>query len=296
MLIDTITLYCHNKYQSKEEHCPNCTYKQYCKGRCDKCLHYIHTPTAAPAPRKYDCPNMANFYTCKYSYKYMSELEYALVHLKDLKDKDNLKIMSIGCGPCTDLFALDYLSEKEIFKFKTIEYRGIDLAQNVWGEIHNQIQIYNPSKYHVTFFYQDITELIDEIINGSWAPDLIVFQYVFSDMQKHCEATKLNSFISKIAQFINIDMNENTYIILNDINLSTAMGGGREHFDKLASQISQMDCRRYHFNNSNKSKHFEYGAEYDQNNLILKNPSYLNFYEPYTSCASAQLIIKKVNK
>lgn len=38
-------------------------------------------------------------------------------------------------------------------------------------------------------------------------------------------------FISKIAQFINNDMNDNTHIVINDINLSTQMGGGREHFD-----------------------------------------------------------------
>ena len=45
-------------------------------------------------------------------------------------------------------------------------------------------------------------------------------------------------------------MSENTYIILNDINLTTALGGGREHFDELLVQIPQIEFRRYHFNNS----------------------------------------------
>lgn len=295
MLIAAVTSYCHEKYQNKES-CPECTYKEHCPGRCDKCLHYIHTPAAAPAPRKYDCPNMANFYTCKYSYKYMSELVYALSQVKDLRDKKHLRVMSVGCGPCTDLFALDYLNENGIFKFETIEYRGIDLARTVWGEIHKQIKKYNPSKYHTHFFYQDVTELIDTIVKVKWVPDLIIFQYVFSDMEKHCEPTKLGSFISKIAQFINVDMSENTYIILNDINLTTAMGGGREHFDELLSQIPQIEFRKYHFNNSNRATHYNYGVEYNQNDLVLKNPSYLDSYEPYTSCASAQLIIKKVKK
>lgn len=100
------------------------------------------------------------------------------------------------------------------------------------------------------FFYQDVTELIDTIVEVKWVPDLIIFQYVFSDMEKHCESEKLRSFISKIAQFINVDMSENTYIILNDINLTTALGGGREHFDELLAQIPQIEFRRYHFNNS----------------------------------------------
>lgn len=295
MLIDTIINYCHKKYQNKEN-CLDCTYKKHCHGRCDRCLHYIHTPAAAPAPRQYDCPNMANFYVCKYSYRYMSELVYALGQVKDLEDKEFLRVMSVGCGPCTDLFALDYLNENGIFKFETLEYQGVDLAQNVWEEIHKQIPKYNPSKYHLEFFYQDVTEFIDTIIKVKWVPDLIIFQYVFSDMQKHCESEKLKSFISKIAQFINVDMSENTYIILNDINLTTAMGGGREHFDKLLAQISQTQFRRYHFNNSNRDRHYNYGDEYNQNDLVLKNPAFLRSYEPYTSCASAQLIIKKVKK
>lgn len=70
----------------------------------------------------------------------MSELVYALSQVKDLRDKKHLRVMSVGCGPCTDLFALDYLNENGIFKFETIEYRGIDLAKTVWGEIHKQIK------------------------------------------------------------------------------------------------------------------------------------------------------------
>ena len=109
---------------------------------------------------------------------------------------------------------------------------AIGLAKKVWKEIHKQIKKYNPSKYHAHFFYQDVTELIDTIVEVKWVPDLIIFQYVFSDMEKHCESEKLRSFIS------------------NDINLTTALGGGREHFDELLAQIPQIEFRRYHFNNS----------------------------------------------
>ena len=60
---------------------------------------------------------------------------------------------------------------------------AIDLAKKVWKEIHKQIKKYNPSKYHAHFFYQDVTELIDTIVEVKWVPDLIIFQYVFSDME-----------------------------------------------------------------------------------------------------------------
>ena len=288
MLIDTIVDFCDTAY--KADDCCNCSYGDNCPKRCDTCLHYIHTPTAVPAPRQYDCPNMANFYTCKYSHKYTSELIYALQQLRELHIKKHLNVMSIGCGPCTDLFALDYLKEQNEFSFDSIKYRGIDNAKGVWQHIHQEMKNQKPDGFQINFFYEDITELIDTIIEVNWIPDLIIFQYVFSDMQKHCEPQKLREFISKIAGFINDKMDANTYIVLNDINLSTGYNGGREHFDSLLRQVSSAEYRKYHFENSNKPNHFNYGVEYPTNELMLKPPRKIRDYEPFDSCASAQMI------
>lgn len=129
MLIDEIVDFCDTKYRnSKCNRCDNCSYGDNCPGSCERCLHYIHTPTSAPAPRIYDCSNMACYYTCKYSYKYMSELINAFSNLRDLKYKSHIKVMSVGCGPCTDLFALDFLRQDGVFKFDSVEFRGIDQA------------------------------------------------------------------------------------------------------------------------------------------------------------------------
>lgn len=133
MLINNITSYCNDEYLNRQK-CDNCSYGSNCPGDCGICLEYIHFPHKAPAPRKYDRPNMANYYTCKYSYKYMSEISFALAQLKDLKDKKQLKVMSIGCGPCTDLFALDYLNEIGTYNFDTIEFRGVDPAKEDWND------------------------------------------------------------------------------------------------------------------------------------------------------------------
>lgn len=295
MLIDEIVDFCNTKYRnSKCNRCHNCSYGDNCPGSCDRCLHYIHTPTVAPAPREYDCSNMACYYTCKYSYRYMSELINAFLFLRDLKRKSNIKVMSVGCGPCTDLFALDYLKTECVYKFESVEFRGIDPAKEVWLDIHKQIKKYNPSIIIPEFYYEDVTEFIDVITKSKWIPDLIVFQYVFSDMEKHCDSIRLHEFISKLALFVNDAMSANTYIVLNDINLTTQMGGGRELFDELLDQINNADSRRFHFKNNNKLHHYNYGDEYEDNSLIVANPQFIDDYNPYDSCASAQLIIKKV--
>lgn len=294
MLIDKIISFCNAKYQ--EDGGCNCTYEDHCPGRCDICLHYIHTPSVAPATRQYDCPSMANFYTCKYSHKYTSELIYAFEQLQDLFGREQLNVMSVGCGPCTDLLALDFLREQNVYRFNTIKYRGIDSAEEVWQHIHHKIKQDKADGFKVKFFYEDITEFIDTIVEATWTPDLIVFQYVFSDMQKHCTSGDLRDFISKIAWFVNNRMSANTYLVLNDINLSTQWGGGREHFDSLLRRINSAQYRKYHFNNSNKPNHFNYGDEYETNELVLKPSRGLRGYEPFESCASAQMIIKKVEE
>ena len=51
--------------------------------------------------------------------------------------------MSIGCGPCTELAAIDYMREKEKLKYSELEFYGIDISGDVWNLIWNDIrQIY----------------------------------------------------------------------------------------------------------------------------------------------------------
>lgn len=55
---------------------------------------------------------MADCYYCKYAYKYASEMVYGLSCFAEIRDKKKLKIMSVGCGPCTELAAVDYLKKQ----------------------------------------------------------------------------------------------------------------------------------------------------------------------------------------
>ena len=85
------------------------------------------------------------------------------------------------------------------------------------------------------------------------------------------------------------------HVVCNDINLSRAYNGGREFFDILCQKITcPKIISKRHFYNNNKRSHFEYGNEYRHNELVCSIPDYIWDYDPYTSCASAQLIIKKV--
>ncbi|MBR2883695.1 MAG: hypothetical protein IKB93_02785 [Clostridia bacterium] len=304
MLIHEILNKCIGRYEKPEcEQCEDCSYGECCPHDCEKCLDYLHNPNHAPenAPeRKYDCVHMADFYTCKYSCRYTSELMYAIQRCVDIQDIDELKVLSFGCGPCTDLFALDALKEKRLISFDNVQYRGVDYSKEVWANIHRNITELKKENMNVRFFYKDACQLIDEIANGSWTPNLIVFQYVFSDMQKHTTSDDIRHFINTFAKYYNNKISPNTYVILNDINLGCSYGGGRDHFDSLLNKLRNRIYSKNYFCNDNSTSSY-YPRGYTYGDELPDNRNYFNLsglrkFSPFDTCASAQMIIKKVEE
>ncbi len=305
MLLETILLSCDKRHkQPRKGQCSDCSYGVFCPHDCEKCLDAIHNPNhaheGAPA-RKYDCAHMADVYTCKYSCRYTSEIMYALERCVDLRSTAKLKVLSFGCGPCTDLFAIESLRENNVLSFTEIEYRGVDYSKDVWNNIHQDIQSFNNAQRMIRFYYRDACELIDTISKGTWVPNLIVFQYVFSDMQKHSELENIRSFINTFVEYYNDKIPSKSYIILNDINLSRRYGGGREFFDELSGKLKHSICRKGRFCDDNaKSTFYPRGYTYgeDSDGEFPCNSNRFDItpwmdYSPYDTCASAQMIIKK---
>lgn len=86
----------------------------------------------------------------------------------------------------------------------------------------------------------------------------------------------------------------NSYIILNDINLSRRLDGGREYFDNLQEQLKNTKYHKNHFYNDNSANG---GYTYGDTQPVNKNYfdlSDLSSFSPFNTCASAQMIIKKV--
>ena len=306
MMLETILSQCNKRHEElTDEQCLDCSYREYCPQDCEKCLDFIHNPshTLDGAPkRKYDCTHMADVYTCKYSCRYTSEIIYALERFKDLRTEKNLKVLSFGCGPCTDLFAIDYLHTKGVLPYEKLEYRGVDYSEYVWSPIHRDIVNIADKNSIIKFYYHDACELIYAIAQGHWTPNLIVFQYVFSDMEKHTGVGKINEFIEVFSQYFNEKIAANTYIILNDINLGRGYGGGREYFDQLYSKLISVEMRRGRFCNDNsRSEYYPRGYPYgeDSDGEFPLNANCFNWfpwrkYSPFDTCASAQMLIKKV--
>ena len=109
MLIDDLVEYCNEQYQSGE--CGACTGKDRCVNECDGncklCLDDIHFHEQQRRTQ-YDCERLLYYYVCRYSYKYCSEMIYALRQI-DLSDYPYFHILSMGCGGAPDLMAFQYM-------------------------------------------------------------------------------------------------------------------------------------------------------------------------------------------
>ncbi len=296
MLIYELVEKCNMRNESKiiQKQCEGCTYGDECPHDCKKCLEYVHFPNRAPEMRHYDCVHMADCYYCKYSFRYASEIVYGLKQFADIRKKDNLRVMSVGCGPCTELAAIDYLRHQNYLNYKGLEFLGIDPLDEVWVNIWGDIKKYFGGGIY--FLNKNMLEIVDVIIEKQWVPDLIIFQYVFSDMYKNHKQEDIENFIEKLAAFLDGQIGKSIYILANDTNLSIQYSGGREFFDILRNKIRMPKIiREYHFDNMNREKHYEYGEEYRRNDLVFDNiPDEIHeLYEPFESCTSAQLLIKK---
>lgn len=297
MLIKRILKDCNEKYSSPKNRCYKCDHPSECPGNCNECLRQIHFDADKEDKRhSYNCRRLARYYVCKYAFKYTSEMIYALDGIDKLLRADNLNVLSIGCGPCTDLFAFDYLRESGKYRFNKLEYVGVE-PLDAWREIQEQIQIQCCKTNMKTYFkHNRIQDFLPILTKDRYKSDVIIMNYFLSDFRKYGGENSVIDFLRKIVYYI-VNVSPDAVIIINDINLDCSRGGGRDYFDTLFDilQMKGFKCVRRHFNNSNKPNHFDYGDEYSSNELIFTNELIFkyNYYEPYSSCSSAQIIIYK---
>ena len=181
--------------------------------------------------------------------------------------------------------------------YEELDYRGVDYSEDVWKLIHTDIKAFETENVKINFWYNDICAEIYAITQGSWRPDLIVFQYVFSDMHKNSGEAKTNSFIEAFANYYNEKVELKTYLLLNDVNLGKGYGGGREYFDSLYNRLIIASGAKGQFCNDNSRSNryprgYPYGGEMRDNKNLFDIRKWQK-YSPYDTCASALMLIKK---
>jgi len=281
---------CHQKY-SRNGRCGTCQNSD-CRSKCSSCLDDIHMNKIK---RRYNCQNIVNCYVCKYQIKYSSEIYYLLNNHVQFKSLNDIVVWSIGCGPCSDLFAIaNWMQNNNKFNLK---YVGFDL-NNEWQPIQNDVQSIasrspvgvnsNILNHNIFTIYRSVSEWPDTL-----PVNVLFLQYVISDLASNVINSDVDFFLNRTVDLLIKRMPSNSFVIINDINHHTL---ARNHFEKLINLLrgsGKYSFTRYHFVNNNRQDYIQYGQQHQSNNILWPIPQYCLIHNPWNFCSSAQLVIHK---
>ena len=288
MFVHDLVNYC--DYNYKNEDCMACTSFTSCDHECNlnckECLDDIHFHHNKRRD-EYNCERLLDYYVCRYSFKYCSEIIYALREM-DLSNYPFFHILSLGCGGVPDLMAFQYMNYPQ-----NISYVGFD--KNVyWEKIHNYIvDNFNDGRVQLVRNI-DVLQYFDD--NELFDCNVIVIQYLISFFYSHVGKNGIRRWFSKLTDNIVKKKPQNLpmLIIINDVD---SINTGRDAFPLFIEEIRRVGLtvsaemrRRF-----KEAAYFAGSKCYSSNRNIFNGDISSDFAETYCvarTCESAQLILE----
>lgn len=273
-----------------DENC-NCHCRE--KKSCTDCLSDMFN-NEEHANRVYKCTPITFSYTIRYTNRYASEI-YIVLRCKlvnnSFQNTNKLNVLSIGCGPATELVALEKFSREQN---KQVNYYGYDL-NDIWKSVQQTLQNnLTNTNCIATFFnsdFQDNNKILPEI-------DILILNYVISDIYKHKKeiVKKILENIIKIVK----KMKKNSIIIINDVN---SYNMGRNEIEDCLNDLNKnyYTIIGAYFDYSGRYRNQKFSKlenikEFPITPLLFDTLSINgmdNFIEHVSECRSAFVIIKK---
>ncbi|MBG0785400.1 MAG: hypothetical protein H0S79_09875 [Anaerolineaceae bacterium] len=282
MLIDNIVHFCDTQY--RENKCENCVQKSKCNNDCFSCLNDIHWHENK-IRTDYDCVHLLDYYVCRYSHKYCSEIIYALEML-DFSEYPYFNILSLGCGGAPDLMAFDYKNYN-----KDITYIGYD--KNIhWEKVHNEIinQFTNGQAR-----FNRGTNVLDFFIDHTTSNfNIVVIEYLISCFYRQVGEQGLIKWFDQLANQIiqNKPGDSPLLIIINDVD---SINTGRDSIPLLRSAIENLGFNvSIEYKMQFKPQKFYKGSERypSQANKFQIPDGIRDRYHVAITCESVQLILE----
>ena len=277
-LLEQMIEYCDQMYSDYQ--CDECT-GQNCTHNCKECLDDIHFHHNR-IRYKYDCEKLLYYYLCRYSYKYCSEIIYALNNI-NLNRYRYFNILSLGCGGAADLMAFDYCCDKD----EEIAYHSVDI-NTYWDNIHSKISELYPCAYFSTNFNvkRDIPKLRNESYN------VVIIEYLISYLYSRFSSVVSNLFDDIIEYIVSNKPHDSPMlIIINDVD---SINTGRDTFKRLAEKLEDLEyditVQKFRFKSD---AYYSGSTQYPSNQNLFE--CVWEFQQKYCvplSCESAQMIIE----
>ena len=263
----------------------SCTNQNYCQGlqsNCYSCIHRVHQYWNTSI--HYNCDKMVLYYVLKHGYRFGAEVFYQLQRIQNVLEKYNdIYVVSIGCGPCTELFgALNFW--RSIRKNDaTFHYKGFD-TEVLWNQIMSQVCGY--------FAVANVTtvnaDAFPYLYSNQDRVDVLILNYMLSDMRKF-RAADYQSFLANLLTLI--QQKQPRFIFINDIYLKISLAASTELLDFLSSagiQYRYYACQ-YHSLNTFIG---QYGDIIPKQPFRMTDPLIVSKYDPFSEVNSIQTIIR----
>lgn len=280
--------------------CKNCVNEKKCERintcKCyDSCIHPLHQRSSSG--KTYNCPNMVYNYVVKHFYRFSSEIEYPFRIIYNVERhnwNDKINIVSLGCGPSSELYGI--VNELQLQQSTlSVSYYGYDtnsIWQDIWNlntEICQQCEI----SYHV----EDMFAFYDNYPNEQI--DILILNYLLSDVARNLQKVEKTTFLDKLAEFI--DIRNVLYVLFNDIPLFyDKLNSGYSCMEYIVNQFgikkqrkSKLIHCRYRFGEPNQYQP-TYGRKWRQASLLFPIDKVAMDFQPFDSCNSIQMLIKKL--
>jgi hypothetical protein len=229
---------------------------------------------------------------CDYTFKYASEMLYLIRQSQALKDMNDYRIVSIGCGGCPDLMAFEaYL--KENGEEKRLQYYGLDKNQ-LWESVHSEVENYfsNTTSW-AKYRYVDAIEFINQY--PIRRANVVVIQYLISHLYNTKQIGTIQSFYDDLIKNVIAcrDKSKPFVILINDVNSNRR---GRDYFYDLCKKLIaagyHVTCQQFYFDYRIQSDYQRYGQRHPTINTLFEVPNGFETYQPWTVCSSAQMMIE----
>lgn len=294
MFIDELVDKCDADYMNNASHyvCGNCSHKKCCPGNCGKCLDEVHLSRGTNERKDYTCTHMMDYYVGRYMYAYAAEDKKAFDVVREgIADLKHIHMLSIGCGPSPDLFAiLDYLNEQGMDK--PVSYIGFEHNEG-WKKIHKYITEIIGREAIVKYCYQDVFDVFQKLTLTE--TNVLMMQYLLSHVVYNEREEEIDEFFDDLVGHVIMKMEPHSYIVMNDINHRLA----RDRFDLLERKIVErgkiVNVHKYYFRykddmhsaqTTGGREHRTNAVDYMIDDVIRQR------YETRTACRSVQHIIE----
>lgn len=242
---------CIDRYAACEKCADNCVHGHYCKqvscgeSNCGACLNHIQWGKGLFT---YECRKITFHYVLKYFYRFASEIDYLMqtISLGNGQEQDFV-VYSLGCGPGSEVFGLvDSIQKK--FPNLNLKYEGFDLNP-IWDEVQklNKYEFLD-SNHTINFHCENlfVANILYDKIN------MLVLNYLLSDIVKFCNLDQRRKFVDEIVDFI--VSNGVKSIFFNDINYfggDAPLDSGLQMMLSIIEKIKVYGCsvslHNYHF-------------------------------------------------